>query len=100
MTMEAVHREPLRFIPIPTREFAADVLREVADRYGLTLAQITGVNRQRKYAWPRQEAMWRIRQACPHISLPGIGRLLGGRDHTTILHGVRAHEQRMAEGVA
>lgn len=99
MTMEAVHREPLRFIPIPTREFAADVLREVADRYGLTLAQITGVNRQRKYAWPRQHAYWEIKRRCPHADLSMIGRVVG-RDRTSILHGIRAHEKRMAEGKA
>jgi len=36
--------------------------------------------------------MYAIRQLCPHMSLPAIGRMLGGRDHTTILHGVRKIE--------
>ena len=86
--------------PQPTRREAKPIIHEVADQHGLFYADLIGPSRERHIAWPRQEAMWRIRQACPHISLPGIGRLLGGRDHTTILHGIRAHEKRMAEGVA
>ncbi|MNR52727.1 Chromosomal replication initiator protein DnaA [compost metagenome] len=39
--------------------------------------------------------MYSIRQLCPHMSLPHIGRLLGGRDHTTVLHGVRKIEELM-----
>ncbi len=39
--------------------------------------------------------MYAIRQLCPHMSLPHIGRLLGGRDHTTVLHGVRKIEDLM-----
>jgi chromosomal replication initiation ATPase DnaA len=31
----------------------------------------------------------------PSISWPEMGRLFGGRDHTTVLHGVRAHAARV-----
>ena len=45
-------------------------------------------------AHPRQEAMWRMKQT-GKWSLPQMGRFLGGRDHTTILAGVRAHQTRI-----
>lgn len=41
--------------------------------------------------------MYRIFTECGHISYPEAGRRLGGRDHTTILHGVKAHCKR--EGI-
>ena len=80
--------------PITPRRFAADILADVAKKYGLTVADLKGPSRERRIAWPRQEAMWRIRESCPHISYPHIGRLLGGRDHTTIMHGVREFQKR------
>lgn len=40
--------------------------------------------------------MWALKQE-GRWSLPQIGRLLGNRDHTTIIHGVRQHEKRLRE---
>ena len=76
------------------RTSVADIVRETAAKHGLSVATLLSQNRQRAYAWPRQEAMYRIFTECPHISYPEAGRRLGGRDHTTILHGVKAHCQR------
>lgn len=45
-------------------------------------------------AHPRQEAMWRMHQT-GKWSLPQMGRFLGGRDHTTCLSGIRAHQRRL-----
>ena len=56
-----------------------------------------GPRRSRVYAWPRQIVMHIAREKCPHLSLPTIGRLMGGRDHTTIMHGVRACESRLQQ---
>lgn len=50
---------------------------------------LLGPRRSRVYSRPRQMVMHIAREKCPHLSLPSIGRLLGGRDHTTIMHGVR-----------
>jgi hypothetical protein len=72
----------------------ATIVREVAAKHGLSERSLLDPCRQRAYAWPRQEAMYRIFTECPHISYPEAGRRLGGRDHTTVLHGVRAHCQR------
>lgn len=71
------------------RIMARDVAAFVAHQHGLTVAQLYSQRRTRAYARPRQVAMYCIRQVCPHMSYPGIGLLIGGRDHTTILHGVR-----------
>ena len=76
------------------RTSVADIVRETAAKHGLSVAVLLGHCRQRAYAWPRQEAMYRVFTECPHISYPEAGRRLGGRDHTTILHGVRAHCKR------
>ena len=67
----------------------------VAQHYGLTFTQIISENRRWQIARPRQVAMYVMREVCPHLSYPAIGRLLGGRDHTTILHGVQRIEALM-----
>lgn len=67
----------------------------VAQHYGLTFTQILSENRRWQIARPRQVAMYVMREVCPHLSYPAIGRLLGGRDHTTILHGVQRIEALM-----
>jgi len=64
----------------------------VAERHGLTFQQLISQVRVTRLARPRQIAMYVMREVCPHLSLPGIGRLLGGRDHTTVLHGINRIE--------
>ena len=76
------------------RTSVADIVREVAAKHGLSVKSLLDPCRQRVYAWPRQEAMYRIFTECPHISYPEAGRRMGGRDHTTILHGVKAYARR------
>ena len=55
---------------------------------GVSEAWICSKERTRKIARPRQILMW-ILYRNTGKSLPAIGRTLGGRDHSTILHGVR-----------
>ncbi|RZJ46271.1 MAG: hypothetical protein EON87_05250 [Brevundimonas sp.] len=80
--------------PKPMNERVREIVGGVANEHGLSLAEITGERRHRFIAWPRQEAMWRLYQHTS-FSLPAIGRLMGGRDHTTVLHGIRAFEARL-----
>ena len=42
--------------------------------------------RARNIAYPRQIAIYMIRELCPNYSFPKLGDLFGGRDHTTILY--------------
>ncbi len=63
-----------------------EVIRRVADVYGVTVDRILGRDRSRQVALPRQVAMYLLREES-NISLPQIGETLGGRDHTTIMYG-------------
>jgi chromosomal replication initiator protein len=56
---------------------------------------MTGPKRLRTIARPRQVAMY-LAKTLTMRSLPEIGRKFGGRDHTTIMHGVRKIEELMA----
>jgi chromosomal replication initiation ATPase DnaA len=58
-------------------------------------AELYSCRRQRKLALARHFVMyWACRLTT--LSLPQIGRLMGGRDHTTILHGRDAYPQKRA----
>lgn len=71
------------------------IVRQVAERHGITVEELLGPCRARRFAWPRQEAAYRLRTETP-LSFAQIGERLGGRDHTTIIHAIRAHERRVA----
>jgi chromosomal replication initiator protein len=62
------------------------ILSTVAHYFGLSEEELIGRSRVRAVSLPRQLAMYLIREETG-ASLPQIGQLLGGRDHTTILHG-------------
>jgi len=65
-----------------------EIKRKVADHYNIRLSDMVGPKRTRCYARPRQVAMYLCKQLTSR-SLPEIGRSFGGRDHTTVMHGVR-----------
>ena len=73
-----------------------EIIAAVAARHGLTPADLTGPSRRRYIAWPRQEAMARL-QVQLGWSTPRIGRALGDRHHTTVMHGIRAYTARLQE---
>jgi chromosomal replication initiator protein len=72
-----------------------DIQRKTAEYYGIRLADLLGPKRVRSYARPRQVAMYLSKQLT-NRSLPEIGRRFGGRDHTTIMHGVKRIEELSA----
>lgn len=76
-----------------------DIQKKVAEHYGIRLADMHSPRRARPVARPRQVAMYLCKALTSH-SLPEIGRKFGGRDHTTIIHGVRKVEELMAEDAA
>lgn len=63
------------------------VLNAVFNYFNVKAVDITGPRRQKELVLPRQIAMYIMYTEC-HISMEKIGQILGGRDHTTILHGV------------
>ncbi len=74
------------------------ILQAVARHFGVSLEDLRGHHRDKKVVVPRQIAMYLLREDA-RLSLPEIGQMLGGRDHSTVMHGcekVRAEVQ--AEG--
>jgi len=65
--------------------YPKDVIDIVCDYYNITEADIKGRNRAREVSYPRQIAMYIMREVTDY-SLPKIGSLFGGRDHTTVIH--------------
>ncbi len=63
-----------------------EVLEGVCRYYNIDPALIRGKQRDREVVWPRQVAMYVMREET-NASLLQIGAELGGRDHTTIIHG-------------
>jgi chromosomal replication initiator protein len=68
------------------------ILRTVAERYSLTPAQLKIKSNTRQIAYPRQIAMYLVKELT-HASLPEIGRYFGGKHHTTVLHSVQKIEE-------
>ncbi len=57
----------------------------VASSFGITRDKLMGRDRSREAALPRQVVMYLLRQEA-NVSLPQIGEVLGGRDHTTVMY--------------
>lgn len=62
------------------------IMEVVADYYRVEKDDLIGQRRNREITFPRQVAMYLIREMTG-ISTTRIGKLFGGRDHTTVLHG-------------
>lgn len=62
------------------------IIEVVARQYSVTPEDLTGKKRSQDIALPRQVAMYICRQMTS-LSTTNIGRVFGGRDHTTVLHG-------------
>ena len=65
------------------------VLREVARLHNIDVAALIGQRRTRMLTGPRFIACWMLRELHPMMSLPAVGRYMGGRDHTTVLYACR-----------
>lgn len=82
--------------PGPPRPTMRAIAVRVCEKHHIAMADLEGPSAARRFSRPRQEAMHEM-AAMKLWSLTQIGRFLGGRDHTTVLHGVRAHERRLLE---
>jgi chromosomal replication initiator protein len=65
-----------------------NIQKTVADYYKLKVADLISPKRTRTFTRPRQIAMYISKELTGH-SLPEIGEVYGGRDHTTVLHACR-----------
>jgi chromosomal replication initiator protein len=64
-----------------------EIQRRVGDHYGLRVQDLKVRSNSKAIAFPRQIAMYLIKQLTP-ASLPEIGRQFGGKHHTTVLHSI------------
>lgn len=69
-----------------------DVALRFAHDHSVTVHELVSRNRERAPSWARQ-ALWSFLYSLGHWSYPRLGHLFG-RDHSTIVAGVRAHLQR------
>lgn len=69
-----------------------NIQKTVADYYKLRVADLLSAKRTRAIARPRQMAMALSKELTNH-SLPEIGQMFGGRDHTTVLHACRKTQE-------
>ena len=94
-------REALRdLLSIQNRQISVEnIQKTVADYYKIKVADMYSKKRPASIARPRQIAMY-LAKELTQKSLPEIGELFGGRDHTTVLHAVRkigAERQQLTE---
>lgn len=68
------------------------IVNIVADHFNLTPQEIYSKNRSSKIAYPRQIAMYMCRKYLD-MSLTDIGKLIGDKDHTTVMHAVKRIEE-------
>lgn len=73
----------------------AQIAGDVAEQYGLTLAELRQPTRSHRISHPRHHAMWALRET-GKFSFPWIANFFRLRDHTTVMYGVRAHARRTA----
>ena len=67
---------------------AERIIQAVADYHKITPYQIRRKDRHKRIAFPRQVCMFLLRKHA-RLAYYEIGRLLGGRDHSTVIHGCR-----------
>ena len=74
---------------------AHNIMKRVAQEHGLTVEELISHKRHKRFRGARQDAAYEIRHRLEY-SYPKIGRIMGGRDSTTIIYYVRQRELRVA----
>jgi len=73
-----------------------EILKAVCLYYSVKIQDIKGKRRHKELVLPRQVAMYLMKEITD-IPFMSIGELLGGRDHTTVMHGVNKIQEEIAE---
>ena len=76
-----------------------EIQRKVAEYFNIKFSDMVSIRRSRVIARPRQVAMY-LSKTCTTKSLPEIGKLFGGRDHTTVIHAVKKIEDLCKDDIA
>ncbi len=80
---------------VTPRQSRMNAIEALGQSYGFSLSDMIGRCRVPGLVYARHAAMANIRQDFG-LSYPEIGRLFGGRDHTTVFDGIQRHHARMA----
>jgi chromosomal replication initiator protein len=80
----------------PTIVSAEQIVKMVADRFQLKVADLKSKRRTRTVVFPRQLAMYLCR-TLTESSFPEIGRQFGGKDHSTVIHAVKQINERIRQ---
>jgi chromosomal replication initiator protein len=73
-----------------------EIQQHVSETFDISLAELVGTTRAAAPVRARQIAIYLTRELTD-LSLPQIGRLYGGRDHSTVLNSIRRAEARCKE---
>jgi chromosomal replication initiator protein len=73
------------------------ILREVAKEFDVPVNDLRGPSKEAHIAGPRKIAYLRLRDET-NLSYPVIGRVMGNRHHTTVMHGIKAVTKRLQQG--
>lgn len=83
---------------LPSRDIEPkEIVNHVAEFYKVPTERLIGRDRSRAIAFPRQVAMYLLRREAD-ISLPQIGKELGGRDHTTVIYAIDKINEMLDNG--
>ncbi len=96
---EASPTEPVADPPSRPAPTTRDIVRAVAGFYDISARELLSSSRLRRAVHPRQIAQF-LAKTLTRRSLPQIGQLIGGRDHTTVLNSIRKIEARYARDPA
>jgi chromosomal replication initiator protein len=89
ISLDLAKNELKSIIKQATETIAVDTIFDiVASHFEIKVSDLKGKERSRKMTLPRQISMYLIRKYCEK-SFSDIGILLGGKDHSTVQHGVR-----------
>ena len=83
--------------PAPAETPARKILMEVAEKHKMPVGAFRSKSRTMPFINLRHEACYRLSTELG-FSLMQIGRLMGNRDHTTVLNAIRRHKKILAEG--
>jgi len=93
-----VYRTPYKNSGARWQHSSADaIIAEVCAKHRVSGAEIKGKTRNKAVVAARFEAYFFLQQQLGY-SLAMIGRAMGGKDHTGVIHGIRRHKERMEAG--
>ena len=72
------------------------IIREIVKYYGISIEELLGKKRTKEIVLPRQITMYFLRHEA-NMSFPDIGKQMGGKDHSTIMHGCKKIESDISQ---